>query len=132
MPPALSVFSLPSKRVNDLADTQISQIDLDQYKQRFKTYSLNEMRTVQEVVSEIVTEKKKYLPAIWDRVLFMHRRDKIIGEVVKINRKTATVSVRTLKKQLRVPFSDIKMVVELVDRDRIKDPAARMAKPAMG
>jgi hypothetical protein len=102
------MLQFPGKKANDVANTNLCQVDTVELTEKFRKCSLNEMRVIQELLSEVVSNRRRYFPQVGERVAFMHGKNLQLGQVIRIGRKMATVLLAGTRKQMRVPYADLK------------------------
>jgi ribosome biogenesis protein Nip4 len=102
------LLQFPCKKANEVADTNLCQVDTVELMERFRKCSLSELRVIQELLSEVVANRRRYFPQVGERVAFMNGKTLQMGQVIRIGRKMVTVLLAGSRKQLRVPYADIK------------------------
>jgi hypothetical protein len=105
---AAQIFPMPERRLSELANTRFVSVHTLNVKSQFSGYSLNELRAVQDILSEFVAYRRVHRPDIGDNASFMHKGVLYTGSIVYTGKRTATIYVESLRKRLRVPYSDIK------------------------
>ena len=102
------LFKLNAKKPNQPADSKMTLIDIMQLKETFSSSSLDELRLIQEFLSEAVATRKKQPIHIGDTIAFVHANAIVAGSVIFLGKKNVTAHVKSLRKQLLVSYRDIK------------------------
>jgi hypothetical protein len=104
---------MPSKRQPTVANTRFTTIQTVDLKDKFSMYSLNELRVVQELLSDAVAARRRVRPEIGEKVSFMHGSTILCGIVIYAGRRGSTVLTDNPNKRFRVMYSDMKPVMRV-------------------
>jgi hypothetical protein len=104
---------MPLRKQPQVANTRFTTIHTVNLKEQFHAFSLNELRVVQELLSDAVASRRRYRPDIGEKVSFMHGTTILTGLVIYSGKRTATVLLDNPNKRFRVTYSDMKPFTQI-------------------
>jgi hypothetical protein len=106
-------FTSGGKKQPQVANTRFTTVQTINLKDQFYAFSLNELRVVQELLSDAVAARRRYRPDIGEKVSFMHGSTILTGIVIYAGKRMGTVLIDNPNKRFRVAYSDMKSVMRV-------------------